>query len=96
MTPRKDDSEAKMRCKVRVHRHENMQPSSIVVNQLLTNARAGSSSAVEELLAAYGDYLRILAGQRLGGTLAGRLSPSDLVQETLLAAWKDFDTISRN
>lgn len=67
-----------------------MQPSVALVNQLLSQARDGSGCAVEELLAAYRDYLRNLASQRLGARLGGRVSPSDLVQETLLAAWKDF------
>ncbi len=52
----------------------------------------GSSAAIEELLAVYGDYLRDLASQRLGSKLGGRVSPSDLVQETLLAAWRDFSS----
>ena len=47
---------------------------------------------MEELLSAYREYLRFLASQRLGCKLGGRVSPSDLVQETLLAAWKDFES----
>ncbi len=47
---------------------------------------------MEELFAAYADYLRSLASQRLGCKLGGRVSPSDLVQETLLAAWRDFSS----
>lgn len=69
-----------------------MQPSINLVNQLLLQARMGSRTAVEELLKAYGEYLRSLARQRLGSKLGGRVSPSDLVQETLLAAWRDFAT----
>ncbi len=69
-----------------------MQPSATLINQLLHQAKGGSSTAVEELLAAYGDYLRNLATHRLGAKLGGRVSPSDLVQETLLAAWRDFES----
>ena len=69
-----------------------MQPSLIRVNQLLSQARGGSGAAIEELFSVYRDYLRSLASQRLGRNLAGRVSASDLVQETLLAAWKDFDS----
>ena len=69
-----------------------MQPSVTLVNRLLTQAKGGSTSAVEELFSAYGDYLRSLATQRLGCRLGGRVSPSDLVQETLLAAWKEFSS----
>ena len=69
-----------------------MQPSVIRVNQLLSLAREGSGSAIEELFSVYREYLRSMASQRLGCNLAGRVSASDLVQETLLAAWKDFDS----
>lgn len=69
-----------------------MQPSANLINQLLSQARGGSTVAVEELLSTYRDYLRRLASQRLGGKLGGRVSPSDLVQEALLAAWKDFES----
>ncbi len=69
-----------------------MQPSVTLVNHLLSQARGGSSVAIEELLTAYGDYLRNLASQRLGSKLGGRVSPSDLVQETMLAAWRDFSS----
>lgn len=69
-----------------------MQPPVTLVNRLLAQAKGGSASAIEELFSAYGDYLRVLASQRLGCKLGGRVSPSDLVQETLLAAWKDFSS----
>jgi RNA polymerase sigma-70 factor, ECF subfamily len=68
----------------------HMQPSITLVNRLLDQARQGSNTAVEELLTAYTDYLRSLAMHRLGSKLGGRVSPSDLVQETMLAAWRDF------
>lgn len=73
-----------------------MQPSVAVVNRLLAQAKDGSTSAIEELFAAYGEYLRGLAIHRLGYKLGGRVSPSDLVQETLLAAWKDFPAFRGN
>ncbi len=69
-----------------------MQPSGSAINQLLAQAKDGSHGAVGELLSAYRNYLRNLANQRLGGKLGGRVSPSDLVQETLLAAWTDFES----
>lgn len=67
-----------------------MQPTKELVNQLLVEARGGSQTAIGELMAYYGDYLGSVARQQLGAKLCGRVSPSDLVQETLLAAWKDF------
>ncbi len=69
-----------------------MQPSVAHINQLLAQAKGGSRGAVGDLLSAYRNYLRNLASQRLGGKLGGRVSPSDLVQETLLAAWTDFES----
>ncbi len=40
----------------------------------------------------YDDYLRDLASRRLNFRLGRRVSTSDLVQETMLAAWSDFSS----
>ncbi len=69
---------------------KHMQPPAELVNQLLTEAREGSQAAVAELLEGYWDYLQGIAHRQLGSKLCGRVSSSDLVQETLLAAWKGF------
>jgi RNA polymerase sigma-70 factor (ECF subfamily) len=42
-------------------------------------------------LAAYRDYLRLLAGLALDGRLRGQLDPSDIVQDALLKAHERFD-----
>jgi RNA polymerase sigma-70 factor (ECF subfamily) len=57
---------------------------------LLARARAGDAAAQGELLAAYRQYLGILAGMQMDRFLRSRLDPSDVVQETLLEALRDF------
>src|SRR4051812_13548839 len=60
------------------------------VEQLLTSAREGDTAPLGELLKLYQNYLTILASTQLDRRLRNRLNPSDLVQETLLAAHRDF------
>lgn len=57
---------------------------------LLDNARAGEAEACGELLQCYANYLTILATTQLDQKLRRRVSPSDLVQETMFAAHRDF------
>jgi RNA polymerase sigma-70 factor, ECF subfamily len=56
----------------------------------LAEARQGNPDALNRLLAASRPYLLLLAQHKLGAALQGRLSPEDVVQETLLEAYRDF------
>jgi RNA polymerase sigma-70 factor (ECF subfamily) len=53
-------------------------------------ARQGDRRALGRLLEMYRNYLRLLARQQIGRKLQGKVDPSDLVQETFLAAQRDF------
>lgn len=57
---------------------------------LLIKARDGDPASLGVLLEWYSNYLTILASTQLDQRLRRRVSPSDLVQETLLAAHRDF------
>jgi RNA polymerase sigma-70 factor (ECF subfamily) len=58
--------------------------------QLLARARREGGHSLGELLELYRHYLYLLARAEIGRRLQGRLDPSDLVQETFLAAHRDF------
>ncbi|WP_390895569.1 sigma-70 family RNA polymerase sigma factor [Stieleria tagensis] len=58
--------------------------------KLLANARAGDRQSLGRLLQWYANYLTILASTQLDRRLRRRLSPSDIVQEAMLAAHQDF------
>ncbi len=57
---------------------------------MLDQALAGNHSEVGKLLCLHTQYLRALAHNQLDRRLRQRVSPSDLVQETLLEAHRDF------
>ena len=60
------------------------------VEALLDQARGGDATPKGQLLELYQNYLTILAATQLDRRLRRRMSPSDLVQETMLAAHRDF------
>jgi RNA polymerase sigma-70 factor (ECF subfamily) len=57
----------------------------------IENARAGDNEQLGRLLESCRDYLRMVAARGLDADLAPKGGVSDLVQETLLGACRDFD-----
>ena len=53
-------------------------------------AKQGEVEAVGDLLESYRSYLQVLAASEINGRLQRRVSPSDIVQDTMLAAHRDF------
>lgn len=62
----------------------------VPVPKLLQQARLGSAEALGQVLQLYRNYLTILATTQLDRKLRRRVNPSDLVQDTMLAAHTDF------
>jgi len=62
-----------------------MEPASRI-----ERARRGDPRAWEELVGKHGAKLRLYVGFRLGPALARRVEVDDVVQETLLRAWRDL------
>jgi RNA polymerase sigma-70 factor, ECF subfamily len=60
------------------------------VCSLIDAARRGSGSSIGQLLQLYRNYLTVLATTQIEKRLQPRLSPSDVVQETMLRAAKNF------
>lgn len=60
------------------------------VRTLLLQARDGNATKIGRLLQLYRNYLTILATAQLDARLRRRMSPSDLVQEAMLGAFRDF------
>ncbi len=58
--------------------------------QLLQSAKMGGQAELGRLLSLYANYLKIIAQTQLDRRVRRRVSPSDLVQETLLEAHRDF------
>ncbi len=66
------------------------EPHPFSRDEALNLARAGQIEAIGELLESYRTYLRMLATTQLRGRMPARISPSDVVQETMLAAHRGF------
>jgi RNA polymerase sigma-70 factor (ECF subfamily) len=64
--------------------------------KLLQAARCGDREAAGRLLELYRNYLRLLARLQVGRRLQGKADPSDLVQETFLAAQRDLGQFRGN
>lgn len=60
------------------------------VHALLTRARDGNRQTIGELLQHYRNYLMLVATTQIEKRLQSRISPSDIVQETMLRAHRHF------
>lgn len=58
--------------------------------ELLAHALEEGGECLGQLLGCYREYLRLLAGVEIGRRLQVKVDASDLVQETMLEAHKDF------
>jgi RNA polymerase sigma-70 factor (ECF subfamily) len=63
---------------------------STSVTELIGKARRGSQSSLGALLQQYRNYLLVLAATQIEKRLQPRISPSDVVQETMLRAHQHF------
>jgi RNA polymerase sigma-70 factor (ECF subfamily) len=66
------------------------RPSGLDLPALLSGARGGDPATIGELLQHYRNYLMLLATTQLERRLQPRVSPSDVVQETMLRAHRHF------
>jgi RNA polymerase sigma-70 factor, ECF subfamily len=64
--------------------------SEVAVQSLLAGARTGNRQSIGELLQHYRNYLMLLATTQIERRLQPRVSPSDIVQETMLKAHRHF------
>lgn len=64
--------------------------SSTYPEKLLERIRHGELDRLGRLLQLYRNYLNLLADSQLDRKLRRRISPSDIVQETMLKAHRDF------
>jgi RNA polymerase sigma-70 factor, ECF subfamily len=64
--------------------------SSLSVSDLLMRARSGEPGELDRLFAACRNYLCVLAQSHVEGKLKAKADASDLVQQTLLEAYRDF------
>lgn len=58
---------------------------------LFQKARVGGAAELGNLLNQYSNYLKVLARTQLDKRLQRRVSPSDIVQEAMLEAHRDFE-----
>jgi len=67
-----------------------MDRSEAGIARCIRLAREGQQAALDELLKAHRNYLRVLAASCLHREMQGKADPSDVVQETLLKVHENF------
>jgi RNA polymerase sigma-70 factor (ECF subfamily) len=67
-----------------------MSDKSASPHELLKAARLGAAGGLDQLLEHYRNYLAILARTHVSQHLQAKADPSDLVQDTLVEARRDF------
>ncbi len=70
--------------------------ADVSVSELIRRCREGEPAARELLFQRYRHYLWLLAQGQVGRTLRAKCDPSDLVQQTLLEAHRDFAGFAGN
>ncbi len=60
-------------------------------NELFHRAKGGSSSAIGNLLDQCRGYLTVIVQQEINQQMRAKIAPSDLVQESLLEAYRGFE-----
>lgn len=63
-------------------------------DRLIAAARAGDADALGDLLEQHRIRFRIIARQKMDSLVQGRVDPSDVIQQTFLAAKRDFHTFN--
>ena len=71
--------------------HESDHHSRTGFDEFLRQSRSGDQEAVGDLLSAYRHYLHLMARVQVDRRFAGKVEPSDLVQDTLFQAHRCFD-----
>ena len=74
----------------KTHPANELSDDSSEASSLLMVARAGDNRRLGELLQQYRHYLTLLATTQIEKRLQPRVSPSDIVQETMLKAYRHF------
>jgi RNA polymerase sigma-70 factor, ECF subfamily len=68
-----------------------MKPTGSQISRLIAAARQEQPGAVDDLLAIYRNYLRLLARTWIDTAIKAKADGSDMVQETMMAAHASFD-----